>query len=120
MPHTDEPDRRTAAPTGSPSTSTMVLINRFVVPEADDGEFRSLWAQTSAYFRGCTGFVALRLVRATGPATPERWVNIATWASEADYRAAHATPEFRRLVSQPGWRAFPSSPAVYELVVSAG
>ena len=38
----------------------------------------------------------------------------------AEFRAAHATAEFRGLVGQEAWRAFPSRPALYELVVSAG
>ena len=111
---------RVAEPTTATTSSTMVLINRFQVAAERDDEFRALWAQTSGYFRSCPGFVSLRLVRAVSPEAAERWVNVATWADEESYRAAHATEEFRRLVTQEGWRAFPSSPAIYELVVSAG
>ncbi len=120
MSATIDPGLRIAAPATTVTTGPVVLVNRFSVPAEGDDAFRALWAQSSAYFRARPGFVALRLVRAVDASATERWVNIATWASEADYRAAHATAEFRRLVSQEGWRAFPSSPAVYELVVSAG
>ena len=120
MSSTTDPDLRVAAPTANDATGTVVLVNRFTVPPEGDEAFRALWDRTSAYFRSHPGFVALRLVRAVDPTAAERWVNIATWASEADYRAAHATAEFRGLVAQEAWRAFPSSPGLYELVVSAG
>lgn len=120
MSSTIDPDLRVAAPAAVGTGGAVVLVNRFTVPAEGDDAFRALWAQTSAYFRGCAGFVSLRLVRAVSPDVAERWVNIATWASEADYRAAHATAEFRGLVTQEAWRNFPSSPAIYELVVSAG
>jgi hypothetical protein len=45
---------------------------------------------------------------------------VASWESEADYREAHSTEEFRRIVTQPGWEEFPSSPVLYEVVTSVG
>jgi heme-degrading monooxygenase HmoA len=47
-------------------------------------------------------------------------VNVATWESEADFRAAHASDEFRKVVTQPGWDEFPSSPMLFEVVTWVG
>jgi heme-degrading monooxygenase HmoA len=94
----------------------VTLINRFVVPEGRDEEFRTLWTATSGYFRARPGFRSLRLHRAVSPDADHRFVNVACWASLAEFRAAHATEEFTALVSQPSWRAFPSEPVLYEVV----
>jgi len=40
--------------------------------------------------------------------------------SEADFRAAHATDEFRGVVTAPGWESFPSSPVLFEVVSAVG
>jgi hypothetical protein len=61
--------------------------------------------------------VSLRLHRAVSPDTHYRYVNVATWASAEQFRAAHQLPEFLQVVGQPGWQEFPSNPALYEVVV---
>ena len=112
------PEGRTATGTGAPRPVT--LMNSFVVPEGRDQAFLELWTQTSQYFRAQPGFLSLRLHRAVTPGAEYRYVNVARWASDADYRAPHLTDEFRELVSQEGWREFPSSPVLYEVVLSVG
>ncbi len=62
----------------------------------------------------------MRLHRAVSPDVGHRWVNVANWASEADYRAAHSTEEFRRVVTQEGWQEFPSVPILYEVMTAVG
>ncbi len=99
---------------------SVTLINRFTVTPDRDDEFLGLWTATSAFFRQQPGFVSLRLHRAVSADAEHRWVNVATWASAPEFRAAHAAEGFRRLVAQPAWRQFPSSPTLYELVTSAG
>ena len=113
------PDARTAAP-GVPTSGPVTLINSFQVPVGRDDEFHALWERTSRYFTGRPGFVSLRLHRAVSAASAYRWVNVARWESEADFRAAHATEEFRRVVTAPGWEDFPSVPALYEEVTLVG
>ncbi len=98
----------------------MTLIHGFTVADGRDEDFRQLWNETSAYLRLQPGFVSLRLHRAVSPDAPFRWVNVVVWASEADYRRSHQTDGFRRLVMQPAWRQFPSSPALYEVVTAVG
>ncbi|WP_270886721.1 antibiotic biosynthesis monooxygenase family protein [Pedococcus sp. 5OH_020] len=98
----------------------VTLMNSFTVPHGRDEEFHAMWDRTSRYFIAQPGFVSLRLHRALSPRATHRWVNVASWDSEADYRAAHSTEEFRRIVTQPGWEEFPSSPVLYEVVTSVG
>lgn len=113
---TINPDERAAAIPAVPHTGPVTLINSFEVDAGRDGAFTELWSHTSGYFRAQPGFVSLRLHRTLSPNAPYRWVNVATWASVAQFQAAHQTEEFRQLVGQPAWKEFPSSPAIYEVV----
>jgi heme-degrading monooxygenase HmoA len=98
----------------------VTLMNRFVVRPDRDEEFHALWSTTSEYFKAQPGFVSLRLHRAVSADAEYRWVNVANWESEAHFRAAHNTEEFRRVVTQPGWQEFPSSPMLFEVITSVG
>ena len=114
------PEGRTATASRNGAAQPVTLMNRFEVPEGRDEAFLELWTETSHYFRKQPGFLSLRLHRAVTPGEPYRYVNIARWASDADYRAPHGTEEFRRLVSQEAWHEFPSVPALYEVVLAVG
>ncbi|HVT19773.1 MAG TPA: antibiotic biosynthesis monooxygenase family protein [Mycobacteriales bacterium] len=112
--------QRTAPNGDRPVEGQVVLMNRFAVrPERDDA-FHALWNATSQYFRKQPGFVSLRLHRAISSEADYRWVNVATWESEAHFRAAHASQEFRDVVTTPGWDEFPSSPMLFEVVTAVG
>jgi heme-degrading monooxygenase HmoA len=113
-------DARAAARTEREITGPVTLINSFVVAAGRDDAFRALWDSTSTYFIAQPGFVSLRLHRAVSADATHRWVNVATWESEEDYRSAHATDEFRRVVTQAGWSEFPSVPGLYEVVTVVG
>jgi heme-degrading monooxygenase HmoA len=114
------PEGRTAVEAETGATKPVTLMNSFLVPEGRDEVFIELWIQTSEYFRAQPGFLSLRLHRAVTPGTAYRYVNVARWASDAAYRAPHGTEEFRELVTQEAWREFPSSPVLYEVVLSVG
>jgi heme-degrading monooxygenase HmoA len=114
------PEGRTAVEAENGAAQPVTLMNSFVVPEGRDDAFVELWKETSEYFRAQPGFLSLRLHRAVTPGTEYRYVNVARWASDADYRAPHGTEEFRRLVTQEAWREFPSSPVLYEVVLAVG
>src|SRR3954466_6759803 len=111
---------RTAVEAATGAAAPVTLMNSFIVPEGRDDDFVKLWMETSEYFRVQPGFLSLRLHRAVTPGTPYRYVNVARWASDAAYRAPHGTDEFRRLVTQEGWREFPSSPWLCGVVVAVG
>jgi heme oxygenase (mycobilin-producing) len=119
MPDTIEPAKRAAAVPDVLPDGSVTLINSFVVAEGRDEAFLALWTETSQYFRAQPGFVSLRLHRAVSPQARYRFVNVAVWESAAQFRAAHETDEFRRLVGQPGYREFPSSPSLYQVAVAA-
>ena len=114
------PEGRTAVEAATGAERPVTLMNSFVVPEGRDDVFIKLWTETSEYFRAQPGFLSLRLHRAVTPGTECRYVNVARWASDAAYRAPHGTEEFRRLVTQEAWQEFPSSPVLYEVVLSVG
>jgi heme-degrading monooxygenase HmoA len=106
---------RTAA-AGKATTGPVTLINSFQVEPRRDDAFHALWERTSRYFTRQPGFVSLRLHRAVTDDAAYRWVNVARWDSEATFRAAHATEEFRNVVTAPGWQEFPSTPVLFEVV----
>ena len=112
------PEERTPA-TGSATTGPVTLMNSFRVAEDRDAEFYALWERTSRYFTRQPGFRSLRLHRAVSTDAAYRWVNVATWDSEADFRAAFATDEFRDVVTADGWDEFPSTPVLFEVVTQA-
>jgi heme-degrading monooxygenase HmoA len=114
------PEGRTAVEAETGAAKPVTLMNSFVVPEGRDEAFVELWTQASHYFRRQPGFLSLRLHRAVTPGSQYRYVNVARWASDAEYRAPHGTEEFRRLVSSDAWREFPSSPTLYEVVLAVG
>ncbi len=113
-------EHRTAPPGAAPATGPVTLINSFQVAPGRDAAFRDLWGETSRYFVARPGFVSLRLHRAVDDDAPYRWVNVAVWESEADFRAAHGTEQFRTLVTAPGWSEFPSMPALFEVDTEVG
>ena len=113
------PEGRTAAVAAGGPQQPVTLMNRFTVPEGRDDAFVKLWLESSEYFRRQPGFLSLRLHRAVTP-TEARYVNIARWESDAAYRAPHGTDEFRALVGQEAWQEFPSTPVLFEVILSVG
>jgi len=93
----------------------VTFINLFEVPAGRDEAFRLLWEQVNAYMRAQPGYLSHRLHRALGDGARYRYVNMAAWESADAWQAAH-DEGFRTLVSQPQWREFPSTPALYEVV----
>ena len=93
----------------------VTLINLFDVPAGLDDEFRRLWLQVNDHMRAQPGYLEHTLHQALTPDARFRFVNVARWRSEDDFRAAHG-PEFRALVAQPGWEKFPPQPALYQVI----
>ncbi len=114
-----DPEARTAR-AGATTTGPVTLINSFEVTPGRDEAFHALWERTSRYFTRQPGFRSLRLHRAVSDDAPYRWVNVARWDTEAHFRAAHATEEFRTVVTAPGWEEFPSTPVLLEEVTVVG
>jgi heme-degrading monooxygenase HmoA len=109
------------APAGTAEAEgSVTLINSFQVAPERDQAFRELWGVTSTYFTARPGFVSLRLHRAVSDDAAYRWVNVAVWENETAFRAAHATEEFRALVTVPGWAEFPSLPTLFQVDTAIG
>lgn len=98
---------------------TVTFINLFKVPAGRDEAFRHLWEQVNNYMRGQPGYRDHRLHRAVADDAQYRYVNVAAWESAETWQAAH-DEGFRKLVTQPHWREFPSTPSLYEVVHANG
>ena len=120
MPENMTPEERTASTSADDQAGRVTLINCFTVAADRDDVFEKMWTETSMYFRAQPGFVSLRLHRAVTPGAPYRWVNVAVWESEAQYQDAHRTEDFRRLVTQDGWKEFPNIPTLYQVAAAVG
>ena len=94
---------------------SVVFINLFEVPAGRDETFRGMWQQVNDYMRTQPGYQAHRLHRAVGDDARYRYANVVIWESAEAWRAAH-DEGFRKLVAWPGWREFPNTPALYEVV----
>jgi heme-degrading monooxygenase HmoA len=95
----------------------VTFINLFQVPPSRDEAFGVLWREVHDYMAGREGYQGHRLHRALREDAAYRYANIASWESAAAWQAAH-DGTFRSLVARPGWREFPSVPALYEVVRS--
>lgn len=89
----------------------VVFINCFQVPAGREEAFLGLWSQIDGLMQTQPGFQWRRLHRSLDPAARNRFVNVASWDSAAEFDAAHGE-EFRRLVGQPEWREFPALPTL--------
>ncbi len=96
----------------------ITLVNCFDVPAGREQEFFGLWQQVNTYMRSKPGYLSHTLHRALAADATFRFINVARWASREDFDAAH-DEGFRALITKPAWRAFPSHPALYEVVHEA-
>jgi heme-degrading monooxygenase HmoA len=95
--------------------SGMTLLNCFEVPAGREDEFFTLWQEVNAYMRAKPGYLAHTLHRSLAADATYRFVNVARWASKADFDAAHDAG-FKALVGKPAWTSFRATPALYEVV----
>lgn len=99
--------------------AVVTLVNCFEIPAGREEEFFALWQQVNNYMRQKKGYLEHRLHRSLAPDARYRFINLARWASQEDFNAAH-DEGFRALVSQPAWTAFHSTPALYQVVHEGG
>ena len=91
----------------------VILINPFEVPaDADDEKFLASWDRAADYMRTQPGFISSKLHRSLRPDARFRFVNLAEWASPAEFQAAVSSEGFRQLAAGAG----PNHPALYEVV----
>jgi hypothetical protein len=90
----------------------VILINPFKVPDDADDAFLDGWHPARVFLTGQPGYLGTRLHRSLG-AADFRFVNFARWSSPLAFTRAVGQEEFRRVS---GLSAFPSHPALYEIV----
>lgn len=76
----------------STASGEIVLINTFRVPAGQEGAFLQGWAQAAEALGRHPGLVRATMHR--GLDGSPLWVNVASWRSIADLRAALADPAF--------------------------
>jgi heme-degrading monooxygenase HmoA len=67
----------------------ITLVNCFEVPAGREDEFFAMWKQVNTYMRQKPGYLEHKLHRSLAPDAPFRFINIARWASQEDFDAAH-------------------------------
>lgn len=82
--------------------TSVVLVNVFMLDQADEQTFLQAWQTDAAFMRQQPGFISTQLHRAIGESPT--YLNYAVWESTADFRAAFTDAEFRAKLS-----AYPSS-----------
>ena len=93
--------------------STVVLINAFEVPAEQDAAFLRGWEAARDFMQRQAGYLSTRLHRSLDPAARFRFINIAEWASPADFQAALNHPEFVALRQAIPFAHYPS---VYQVI----
>jgi heme-degrading monooxygenase HmoA len=92
----------------------VVLINAFEVHLEEAERFIAAWEKARDYLQVQPGYIDTVLHQALGPDAEFRFVNVAHWASAADFHAATRSRDFRELAE--GLVGYHSHPALYHPV----
>jgi heme-degrading monooxygenase HmoA len=90
---------------------TVVLINAFEVPAAEAERFITAWEKARDYLQAQPGYIDTVLHQAAAPDAEFQFVNVAHWASAADFFAAISSPGFSEPAA--GLAGYRSHPALY-------
>jgi heme oxygenase (mycobilin-producing) len=94
---------------------SVTLINIFEVPAGDEDEFIAAWEKTRDYLMTLPALIDTALHQSLHDAR-FRFVNVAQWTSEDEFKAAIGSEGFWESASGLRW---PSSPALYQVVRTA-
>ena len=95
-------------------TEAVVLINAFEVPAADAEKFIAAWEKTRDYLETQPGYIDTALHQALAGDAEFQFVNVAHWASAADFAAAIGSPGMREAAA--GLAGYRPHPALYRPV----
>ncbi|HEX3629841.1 MAG TPA: antibiotic biosynthesis monooxygenase family protein [Candidatus Dormibacteraeota bacterium] len=84
------------------TANNVVSINTFEVPEAEKQTFLRLWEQAHDVLIAQDGYLSSQLHQDTAPGTRARFIDVATWESEAAFKQALARPEVHSLLGPYG------------------
>ena len=93
--------------------ANVVLINAFEVPSGKEEEFLQGWEEAREFMQLQKGYVATRLHRSLDPGARFRFINIAEWATAAEFQAALTHPTFVKLREAVPFTHYPS---LYEVI----
>ena len=93
--------------------ANVVLINPFEVPEGKEEEFLTGWEAARDFMQRQKGYVSTRLHRSLDPKARFRFINVAEWATAADFQAALNHPDFVKLRAATPFAHYPS---LYEVI----
>jgi len=92
----------------------VILINPFEVPAGEEEQFLKAWHEVGEYMRRVPGFRSTRLHQSLDPQAKFRFINVVQWESAQHFQAAINAEEFRRLVTDLPFTAYP---ALYQVIV---
>ncbi len=94
--------------------ANIVLINVFEVPDGRDAEFLQGWMAARDFLKRQPGYISTQLHRSLDPTARFRFVNVAEWATPADFQAAINHPDFAELRRSTPFAGYPSLYQVLE------
>ena len=100
-------------PERSSAMSTAVLINAFEVSPGQDEAFLRGWEAARDFMQRQPGYLSTRLHQSLDPTARFRFINVAEWATPADFQAALNHPEF---VAMRQAIPFAHYPSMYQVV----
>jgi heme-degrading monooxygenase HmoA len=92
--------------------ANVVLINPFEVPEGKEEEFPRGWEAARDFMQRQQGYLSTRLHRSLDPNARFRFINVAEWATPADFQTALTHPDFVKLRQATPFAHYPS---LYEM-----
>ena len=99
----------------STRSEPVTLINPFEVPAGRVEACIAYWQRARDFMQEQPGYLATRLHRALTPDARFPLINVAEWASAADFQAAVTDPRFVAL-TKPECGTFPHHPALYRVI----
>jgi heme-degrading monooxygenase HmoA len=92
---------------------SVVLVNAFEVPEADDDAFLAAWERVRDLLREQPDYLGTLLHRSLVPGVRFRFVNVAPWVSAEAFGKALQSEEFQQAAAEMKHRPHPG---LYEVV----
>ena len=99
----------------STASEPVILINAFEIPADRVEACIAYWEHARDFMQEQPGYLSTRLHRALMPEARFPLINVAEWASAADFQAAVTDPRFEALVG-PERGTFPHHPALYTVI----
>ena len=99
----------------SATSAPVTLINPFEIPTDRVEDCIAYWERARDFMQEQPGYLSTRLHRALTPDARFPLINVAEWASPADFEAAITDPRFVAL-TKPERGTFPHHPALYTVI----